>query len=39
MDFLLFLGPISGVSISIIATVVIVSVVGAVAGTEEDVED
>lgn len=39
MDFLLFLGPIIGVSISIIATVVIVSVVGAVAGTEEDIED
>ena len=39
MDFLLLLGPIIGVSISIIATVVIVSVVGAVAGTEEDVED
>ena len=39
MDFLLFLGPIIGVSISIIATVVIVSVVGAVACTEEDVED
>ena len=39
MDFLLFLGPIIGVSISIIATVVIVPVVGAVAGTEEDVED
>ena len=39
MDFLLFLVPFIGVSISIIATVVIVSVVGAVAGTEEDVED
>lgn len=39
MDFLLFLGPIIGVSVSIIATVVIVSVIGAVAGTEEDAED
>lgn len=39
MNFLLFLGPIIGVSVSIIATVVIVSVIGAVAGTEEDSED
>lgn len=39
MNFLLFLGPIIGVSVSIIATVVIVSVIGAVAGTEEDAED
>jgi len=36
MNFLLFLGPIIGVSIAIIATVVIIVVVGAVAGTEED---
>ncbi len=39
MDFLLFLGPIIGVSIAIIATVVIVSVIGAVAGSEEDADE
>lgn len=39
MNFLLFIGPIVGVSIAIIAAVVIISVIGAVAGSEEDQED
>lgn len=39
MNFLLFLGPIIGVAISIISVVVLISVIGAVAGTEEDQED
>lgn len=39
MNFLLFLGPIIGVSIAIIATVVIITVIGAVAGTEEDEDE
>ncbi|MDO5382155.1 MAG: hypothetical protein Q4F06_05475 [Eubacteriales bacterium] len=36
MNFLLFLGPIIGVVVSIIAVVVLISVIAAVAGTEED---
>jgi hypothetical protein len=39
MNFLLFLGPIIGVSVSIISVVVISSVIAAVAGTEEDPDD
>jgi hypothetical protein len=37
--FLLFIGPIIGVAISIIATVVIVSSVGAIAGDELEEEE
>lgn len=37
--FLLFIGPIIGVAISIIATVVIVSSVGAIAGSELEEEE
>lgn len=39
MNFLLFLGPIIGVVISIFAVVVIISVIGAVAGSEEDIDE
>ena len=39
MNFLLFLGPIIGVSVSIYAVVVMISFIGAVAGTEEDFDD
>ena len=39
MNFLLFLGPIIGVAISIFAGVVIISVIGAVAGSEEDIDE
>ena len=39
MNFLLFLGPIIGVTISIFAVVVIISVIGAVAGSEEDIDE
>ena len=39
MNFLLFLGPIIGVAVSIFAVVVLISVIGAVAGTEEDFDD
>jgi len=37
--FLLFIGPIIGVAVAIIATVVIVSSVGAIAGSELDDEE
>lgn len=39
MNFLLFLGPIIGVAVSIFAVVVIISVIGAVAGSEEDFDE
>lgn len=39
MDFLLFIGPIIGIAVSIFAVVVIVSVIGGVVGTEEDFDD
>lgn len=39
MNFLLFLGPIIGIAVSIFAVVVIISVIAAVAGTEEDSDD
>ena len=39
MNFLLFLGPIIGVAVSIFAVGVLISVIGAVAGTEEDFDD
>ena len=39
MNFLLFLGPIIGVAFSIFAVVVIISVIGAVAGSEEDIDE
>ena len=39
MNFLLFLGPIIGVAISGFAVVVIISVIGAVAGSEEDIDE
>lgn len=39
MNFLLFIGPIIGVAVSIFAVVVIVSVIGGVVGTEEDFDD
>ncbi len=39
MNFLLFIGPIIGVSVAIIATVVIVSVIAGTIGAEEDSED
>lgn len=39
MNSLLFLGPIIGVAISIFAVVVIISVIGAVAGSEEDIDE
>ena len=39
MDFLLFIGPIIGVAVSIFAVVVIISIIGSVAGSEEDFED
>lgn len=39
MNFLLFLGSIIGVAISIFAVVVIISVIGAVAGSEEDIDE
>ena len=38
MNFLLFIGPIIGVSVAIIATVVIVSVIAGTIGAEEDSE-
>lgn len=37
--FLLFLGPIIGVAISIIATVVLISTIAAAVNVEEDNED
>lgn len=37
--FLLFVGPIIGVSIAIIATVVLIINVATIAGTEEDGDD
>ena len=39
MNCLLFLGPIIGVAVSIFAVVVIISVIGAVAGSEEDIDE
>ena len=39
MNFLLFLGPIIGIADSIFAVVVIISVIGAVAGSEEDIDE
>ena len=39
MNFLLLLGPIIGVAVSIFAVVVIISVIGAVAGSEEDIDE
>lgn len=39
MNFLLFLGPIIGITVSIFAVVVIISVIGAVAGSEEDIDE
>ncbi len=39
MNFLLFIGPIIGVSVAIIATVVIVSVIAGTIGAEEDSEE
>ena len=39
MNFLSFLGPIIGVAVSIFAVVVIISVIGAVAGSEEDFDE
>ena len=39
MNFLLFLGPIIGVAVAIFAVVVIISVIGAVAGSEEDFDE
>ncbi len=38
-ELLLFLGPIIGVAVSIFAVVVIISVIGAVAGSEEDFDE
>ena len=38
MNFLLFLGPIIGVAVAIFAVVVII-VIGAVAGSEEDFDE
>ena len=39
MNFLLFLGPIICVAVSIVAFVFIISVIGAVAGSEEDIDE
>jgi hypothetical protein len=39
MNFLLFVGPIIGVAVSIFAVIVIISVIGGVVGSEEDQED
>ena len=39
MNFLLFLGPIIGVAVAIFAVVVIIGVIGAVAGSEEDFDE
>ena len=39
MNFLLFLGPIIGVAVAIFAVVVIIAVIGAVAGSEEDFDE
>lgn len=39
MNFLLFVGPIIGIAVAIFAVVVIISVIGAVAGAEEDQDD
>lgn len=36
MNFLLFLGPIIGVGVAIIAVIVLITIIAAVAGTEED---
>ena len=39
MNFLLFFGPSIGVAISIFAVVVVITVIGAVAGSEEDIDE
>lgn len=39
MNFLLFVGPIIGVTISIFAVVVIISVIGGVVGADEDSDE
>ena len=39
INFLLFLGPIIGVAVAIFAVVVIIAVIGAVAGSEEDFDE
>lgn len=39
MNFLLFVGPIIGVAISIFAVIVIISVIGGVVGSEEDFDE
>lgn len=39
MNFLLFLGPIIGVAVAIFAVVVIIAVIGAFAGSEEDFDE